>query len=321
MNVSKTPAETSVRELRSRDLDAVVELDRRIMGSSRRAYFERRLAAAKADPGGHLQLAATSSDGGVHGFALGRLAGGEFGRGGRSLLLEAIGVEPALHGMGVGSRLMASLAERAPSDVARVATQADWRDHAMLSFLDRAGFELSPRLVLERPVHRMPLPDTDEEIERTPPLVRHLRAGDLAMLTRIDGLITGEDRSAYLARKVEAALHESAIVVSLVVEDDGFVVAFAMARVDLGDFGRVAPTASLDTLGVNPGFAGRGLARALLGQLIDNLAALHVETLETEVERESFDLLRFLYRFGFGASSRLAFTRPVAHVAGTRARG
>ncbi len=303
------PAGGSVRSLTAEDLDAVVDLDQRITGGCRRSYFERRLAAARGDPSRHLQLAAPSPSG-LAGFALGRLVAGEFGRAEPALMLETVGVEPTLQGKGLGHRLMTALAERARSRGARiVVTHADWRDHSMLAFLDRAGFSLGPRLILERRVHRMPLPDTDEEIERRPPTVRHLRADDLDMVTRIDRLVTAEDRGEYLRRKVDEALHESAIVVSLVAEDDGFVVAFAMAKVDLGDFGHVVPTASLDTIGVSPGFAGRGFARALLTQMIDNLSALHVDTIETEVAREAFGLLRFLYRFGFGPSQRLSFMR------------
>lgn len=311
MEASPTsPMNTSLRALAPDDLAAVVHLDRRITGGARGSYFERRLRAAVEHPDRHLQLAVTS-DQDLVGFALGRLAGGEFGRG-EALLLEAVGVEPGLRARGIGRRLMSALGDSARRRHATsLVTQADWRDHAMLAFLDRAGFTLAPRLVLERRVQRMPLPETDEEIEAAPPLVRHLRADDLEMVARVDRLLTGEDRRDYLRRKLSEALDASSIVVSLAAEYDGFVVGFALARVDLGDFGHVVPTASLDTLGVNPGFAGRGFARALLGQLIDNLAALHVEALETEVARESFGLLRFLHAFGFGPSARLSFSRPL----------
>jgi ribosomal protein S18 acetylase RimI-like enzyme len=294
------------------DLDAVVALDRRISGASRRGYFEKRLAAALREPKRHLQLAAKTSEG-IVGFMLGRIALGEYGRVGAAGVLEAVGVEPKLKGTGVGRRMMVALEDRLRArDVREIITQVDWRNHPMLKFLDGAGFALAPRHVAVREVRRMPLPKTDEEVEAVPPLVRHLRADDLERIARIDKLRTGQDRSEYLKGKIDEVLRESAIAVSLVVEDDGFVVGFAMARVDFGDFGHVEPAAMLDTLGIDPGFAHKGLARALLGQMVDNLAALHVETLETEVERGSFELLGFLYEFGFGPSQRLAFARRIA---------
>jgi ribosomal protein S18 acetylase RimI-like enzyme len=309
---TQTTPGVTVRSLTAQDLDAAVALDRRITGTLRRDYFEKRLAAALRHPERHLQLAVASPSGLV-GFMVARTALGEYGRVARAAVLEAVGVDPQAHGTGIGRRLTSALEERLRArDVQLLVTQVDWRNHPMLKFLAGAGFTLAPRVIAMREVHRMPLPKTDEEVERTPPLVRHVRADDLEMVVTIDRRLTGLDRSQYLRAKFDEVLEESAILVSLVAEDDGFVVAFALARVDFGDFGRLQPCATLDTIGVNPGFSHKGFARAVLTQMIDNLAALHVDTLETEVPRESFELLRFLYRFGFGPSQRLAFERPLA---------
>ncbi|MGC2519091.1 MAG: GNAT family N-acetyltransferase, partial [Burkholderiales bacterium] len=69
------------------------------------------------------------------------------------------------------------------------------------------------------------------------------------------------------------------------------------------------PVAVIDTIGVDPGFAGTGIGTALLSQLFVNLEALHVERVETVIARENFDLLGFFYRAGFGPSQRLAFVK------------
>ncbi len=296
-----------VQPLTKEQLDAVVALDRRITGSPRRNYFTRRLDAALRWPKRHLQVAAWH-DGALIGFVLARREGGEFGRPDAFVVLESVGVDPTSQHHGVGQKMVSSLADlMRERDVHALVTQVDWRNHEMLRFLDGAGFALEPRLLLARDVHRMPLPSTDEEIEKQPPVVRVLREEDFDQVARIDRQITGDDRTEYLRRKFDEALAESPIRVSLVAEDDGFVVAFAMARIDIGDFGHVEPTASLDTLGVNPGFAKRGFARATLTQMVDNLAALHVERLETEVAHDEFELAGFLYRFGFTPSQRLSF--------------
>jgi len=89
------------------------------------------------------------------------------------------------------------------------------------------------------------------------------------------------------------------------------VVGFAMARVDYGDFGHIEAVAQLDTLGVSPSFAHKGYARGILTQMIDNLSALHVERLETEVAYDDLELYRFLTRFGFAPGGRLAFRKAV----------
>jgi ribosomal protein S18 acetylase RimI-like enzyme len=311
LNTHARASNVEVRPLTKQDLDAVVALDRRITGGPRRGYFQRRLDAAIRWPRRHLQVAAWY-EGALVGFVLSRRAGGEYGRPEAFVVLETVGVDPTAQHHGVGQKLVGTLADlMREREVHRLVTQVDWRNHNMLRFLDGAGFALEPRLLLSRDVHRMPLPPTDEEIETFPPVVRVLREEDLEQVARIDRQITGEDRAEYLRRKFDEALAESSIRVSLVAEDDGFVVAFAMARIDVGDFGHVEPTASLDTIGVSPGFAHRGFARATLTQMVDNLAALHVERLETEIAHDAFDLARFLHEFGFAPSQRLSFGKRV----------
>ena len=294
----------SVRPLTAADFDAVVALDARLTGAQRRGYFETRLRAAQRQPRRHLQLAAEAA-GRLAGFVLARKTGGEYGDPENAIVLESFGVDVEARGNGVGRLMLSELARLARArSIAALATQASWRDHAILGFLDASSFELAPRRILEMPVRRFVV--VDEDVDRQPPLVRNLRAGDLEALVRIDG------RGEYLQRKVDEALHESAIQVSLVVEDDGFPVGFAMARVDFGDFGHIGATASLDTIGVDVRFARKGFATALLVQMIENLAALHVERLETEVAPEALELQSFLLRFGFAPSQRLAFRRSCA---------
>ena len=82
-----------------------------------------------------------------------------------------------------------------------------------------------------------------------------------------------------------------------------------MARADLGDFGRTEPVAVMDTIGVDPGYAHRGVGHALVSQLFANLGALRIERVETVVAPRDFGLLGFLYDVGFAPSQRLPFVR------------
>jgi ribosomal protein S18 acetylase RimI-like enzyme len=137
--------------------------------------------------------------------------------------------------------------------------------------------------------------------------VRAMTENDLRALIAIDRRIAGRDRSGYFEQKLNEALHESDVRVSLVVERNGVAVGFIMARVDFGEFGRVESTAVMDTIGVDPDYWGR----ALLSQLLVNLQTLRVERIRTEIDWRDRDLLAFLDRCGFRPSQQLCFDQAI----------
>jgi len=141
--------------------------------------------------------------------------------------------------------------------------------------------------------------------------VRSLAEGDLRALVAIDRRITGRDRSEYFQRKLGDALTESDVRVSLVADLDSVPVGFIMARVDLGEFGRVETTAVLDTIGVDPDYQNRGVGHALVSQLLVNLGTLRVEKVRTEVDWQDHELLAYLGRNGFRPSQQLCFNRSL----------
>ncbi len=324
-----------LRRLAAQDLDAVVEIDAQITGRSRRAYFERRLQAALRAPTLHTQFAA-EEDGVLEGYVLARKLEGEFGRVEPALRLEVISVRPGEQGHGYGDALLGALETDARKHgILELRTQATWKDHGMLSFLDHAGFKLGGSQIIDCAVHAGRIGSGDEEkilapehhrfsaeidfsapqandfeaLARDRADVRSLERADFEEIARIDRRIVGRDRRGYINRVVNEALHDSAIRVSLAAHQDKSVTGFIMASVDFGDFGRTEPVAVIDTIGVDPGFTGAGIGTALLSQLFVNLEALHVERVETVVARDNFELLAFFYRAGFGSSQRLGFVK------------
>jgi len=325
------------RRLARTDLDAVTAIDAASSGCSRPDYMERRLEAALREPSLHLQFAAERA-GSLVGYLLARKLEGEFGRTEPALRLETIGVSTEQQGRGIGMRLLGELEAWAlKHGIREIRTNADWRNHMMLSFFDRSGFGLGRNHVIDcavhggqiiegeddrifAPEHRRATAELDygapsandfEALARDRSDVRSLAPEDLADIVRIDHRIMGRDRSAYIARLVDEAMRDSAIRVSLAAHRDGSVAGFIMAKVDTGDFGRIEPVAVIDTIGVDPGFAATGIGTALLSQLFVSLEALHVERGETVVWSENFELLGFFYRAGFGPSRRLAFVKRI----------
>lgn len=329
-----TQTTLSVRALTRSDLAAVVAIDAAIESRARKAYVERRLAAAVREPKLHAQFAACRGDELV-GYILARVLYGEFGRDAPALRLEMVGVSPTVRGMGAGHRLYDALTSWAMRHgIAELRTAAAWNDTVMVHWLDSMGFALAPGLILGSSVDdREPEPETDEEIISMPgqggheidfgmpqandferhaigqPEVRAMMPKDLREIVRIDRSITGRDRTDYIAGRLGEAMDDSAIRVSLAARHDGAIIAYLMARADLGDFGRTAAVAVIDTIGVDPDYVRQGVGRALLRQLFANLGALCVESVETVVPCNDLAMLGFFQDSGFTPTQRLPFVR------------
>jgi len=308
------PVPPQIRSIAPRDLERVVAIDQAITGRLRRGFYEKRFAALASGEQAAVALGA-ETEGRLAGFVLAHVLDGEFGGTAPVGVLDAVAVDPGLRRRGVARALTAAL-ERSLGGrgVREVRTEAEWTEHDLVTFFSAADFRLSPRLVLERGTeprleHTTESPGAAPEDEVS---VRSMNEQDLPAIVRLDRKITGRDRTPYYARKAAEVLRQSGIRVSLVAEHHGDFAGFVMARVDFGEFGRTEATAVLDTIGVDPAFAQRGVGRALLSQLFLNLGSLRVERVVTQAPWNNLDLLAFLARTGFERSQRLSFEKPIA---------
>lgn len=341
MNARKTASAKTrgplTRPLAAGDLDTVVAIDAALNGRARHAYHERRLAAAKRSPELHAQFA-VEEGGRLTGYVLGKVLEGEFGRTEPAIRLEVIAVSPHAQGHGDGMALGEALeADARRRGIRELRTGASWRDHRMLQFLDHAGWSFGANQVIDCRVADAGLGAAEQAVvveERERPAdqndygaaaandfetvardladVHSLSEKDLDAVVRIDRRLTGRDRGAYMKHRLEEALADSGIRVSLIARIEDSIAGYLMASADYGDFGRTEPVAIIDTIGVDPGFAHRGVGHALLSQLFINLDALRIERVETVLARDNLDLLEFFYHAGFGPSERLAFVKHLA---------
>jgi GNAT superfamily N-acetyltransferase len=143
-------SKAKVRPLGPADIDRVVEIDQKITGHSRRGFYDKRFAIATRESSSFIGLAA-EADGQIKGFVLTHILDGEFGGKDPVAVLDALGVDPRARGAGIARTLMSAL-DKALKDrgVKELQTQAQLSDYDLVGFFTAAGFDLAPRLTLER---------------------------------------------------------------------------------------------------------------------------------------------------------------------------
>ncbi|SPD76410.1 Acetyltransferase, GNAT family [uncultured Desulfobacterium sp.] len=136
--------------------------------------------------------------------------------------------------------------------------------------------------------------------------IRIMKKGDIDAIVNIDASVFGEKRTDYYERKCALALDQSnQMVTSLVAEYKGKIIGFIMSNTYLGEFGIPEPTASLDTIGVDPEYQKQGVALALMKQFIANAKKAHIEDIYALVNWNDWDMLKFFERSGFVPSKAI----------------
>lgn len=138
-----------VRVLCAQDLEALVEIDRKIVGRSRREYLARKLETSLRDSAVQISLAALL-EGRVAGFLMGSLYYGEFGLPEPVAILDTLEVDPDRRNRRVASALLRQLMLNLRAlGIERVQTEVDWTQRDLLAFFAQSGFVPAPRFCLE----------------------------------------------------------------------------------------------------------------------------------------------------------------------------
>jgi ribosomal protein S18 acetylase RimI-like enzyme len=138
-----------IRQLRPKDLEAVIALDAKVMGRRRDEYFKVKLTQALSDTGIQISLGAVI-DGAFVGFLLARVYYGEFGAPEPVAVLDTMGVHPDFRGRGVGSDLIDQLRTNLLGlGIRKLQTEVGWNNPSLLWFFQREGFEPAPRYCLD----------------------------------------------------------------------------------------------------------------------------------------------------------------------------
>lgn len=137
-----------IRTLKKDDLDAIVEIDHKVLGQSRREYWERKLETMNGRPSQVSFVAEV--EGKVVGFILGDVSGWEFGVPDTIGWIDTIGVDPAFQKKGLATALAHELIKNLRSlAVKTIYTLVSWDDWDLLQFFRAMGFSRGDMINLE----------------------------------------------------------------------------------------------------------------------------------------------------------------------------
>jgi len=128
--------------------------------------------------------------------------------------------------------------------------------------------------------------------------IRVMRPKDLPDIVGIDKKVLGKERREYWENKLERSRRDSPIT-PLVAEVDGRVVGFIIGSASWWEYGVPDNIGWVDTIGVDPDFQRKGVAKALMEELVTNLKMIDVEMVYTMVNWREGELLRFFDAMGF----------------------
>ena len=137
-----------IRTLKKDDLDAIVEIDEKVLGENRKNYWERKLELMDHQS---TQVSLVAElEGKVVGFILGDISGWEFGVPETIGWIDTIGVDPVYQKRGLATALAHELIKNLKAfGVKTIYTLVSWNDWDLLQFFHAMGFTRGDLINLE----------------------------------------------------------------------------------------------------------------------------------------------------------------------------
>ena len=130
------------------------------------------------------------------------------------------------------------------------------------------------------------------------PVIRTMVPSDLDRIVEIDIKVLGKPRPDYWEMKLEL-MEKRSQVSSLVAELDGKVIGFIIGDESRWEYGVPKNIGWIDTIGVDPDYQRKGIAKILFTEMTNNLKKVGVDTIITFVTRRDWILLKFFNSMGF----------------------
>ena len=130
------------------------------------------------------------------------------------------------------------------------------------------------------------------------PVIRTMAPSDLNRIVEIDLKVLGKPRPEYWEMKLGVAEKQSQIA-SLVAELESKVIGFIIGGASRWEYGVPENIGWIDTIGVDPDYQRRGIAKILFTEMTNKLKEGGIDSIYTFVTRRDWRLLKFFNSMGF----------------------
>jgi ribosomal protein S18 acetylase RimI-like enzyme len=130
------------------------------------------------------------------------------------------------------------------------------------------------------------------------PGIRKMVASDLDLVIEIDFKILEKARPEHWEAKL-ALVEKHSRITCLVAEVDDKVVGFIIGGASRWEYGVPENIGWIDTIGVDPEYQRKGIAKMLFSEMISDLKKKGVDSITTFVNRRDPQLLKFFNDLGF----------------------
>jgi ribosomal protein S18 acetylase RimI-like enzyme len=142
--------------------------------------------------------------------------------------------------------------------------------------------------------------------------VRSLERRDLPSIVAMEERVTGVARPQYWEQRIEMSEAIRPHWTSLVAEFDNRFVGFLFGRAGELEFGLPGSIAWVETIGVDPAYRGRGIARELIEEFISSAEDHGIKTIFTLVSSGQTDMQNFFNRQGFVQGKMLHYQKELS---------
>jgi ribosomal protein S18 acetylase RimI-like enzyme len=142
--------------------------------------------------------------------------------------------------------------------------------------------------------------------------VRNLEKRDLRSIVDMEERVTGVARPQYWEQRIELSEAIRPHWTSLVAEFENRFVGFLFGRAGELEFGLPGTIAWVETIGVDPAFRGRGIAREMIEQFISSAEDHGIKTIFTLVTSGQTEMQNFFSRQGFAQGKMIHYQKELS---------